>query len=230
VAAPPLPSPEKLRLDDYFGRIQETALQDARLLADAGGGMGVFLLIAPIVEALSRALAGSLARDGQTPWRGFVERYFTKYDSRYERFAGIYSGYRSRGLHNLSGEGVAFLRGELDASLHLENADGYLRLHMETLIGHVERVFDDFRIEAVNDPEIGRTALAHFDEAPPVGAYDRNRAAVPSWASAPFALRGTPVYSASVGAPTSHVSSSEMVSRILKPEEQVVDSEGEGPS
>lgn len=176
--------------------------------------MGVFLIIAPIVEALARALKGTTRRDGATPWAAFVQEYLVPFDSRYGRLAGLYHGYRNIGSHNLSGEGVAFLSGPTDNGLHLDDGGGFLRLHMETLMADVERAFASFKKEAIEDPAIGRVALAHFDKVPPVGAYVPEKSGDVSWAHVPLAP-WLGALSASIGAPTRLAGSEEMIRRIL---------------
>ena len=50
---------EQRRLDEHLENIRVTALRDLRALAGADGGMGVFLLAIPIIDALANASSSS---------------------------------------------------------------------------------------------------------------------------------------------------------------------------
>lgn len=162
----PLTNDELVRLGAYFQRIEETDLRDVRALAVGGGGMGVFRLVAALVDALALAYAGGKG-NGATAWRGFVTKYLPEHGD----LANEYSGFRSTGLHNLSAAPhIVFISGRRDAALHRTRTGGILHLHAERLVADIEAAFYRFRDETLlRDPDAGRCALAWFDQKPPVG-------------------------------------------------------------
>ena len=156
------------QLDLHFANIADTALADLRTLAINGGGMGVFFLGSPIIDALARASSSS-----RQPWKAFVTEYMPAIDSlrSYERLADVlYREFRNPGAHNLSASArFRFTSGDANRGLHLTDVNDVWYLHAGLFAEDVETAFNALWERARTNAELRDKVLAWFDDHPPVG-------------------------------------------------------------
>jgi len=158
---------DQARLERHFDNIAETALADLRSLALNGGGMGVFFLGTPIIDALARASTRNAAY-----WRVFVTEFMPSIDSlhSYEPLADVlYKEFRCPGAHNLSASTrFRFTSGDANRGRHLTEVDGFWYLHAGCFAEDVVAAFKALRERTRSDADLRNKVLTWFDEHPPV--------------------------------------------------------------
>ena len=157
---------DQAHLDRHFENIRGTALADLRKLADNDGGMGVFLLGTPIIDALAKASAAG----------NYWEKFINAYMPRLGALAGVMNKeFQNPGAHALSASSrFRFTSGKNSRHAHatsitLEDGSDGFWLHADEFAKDVERAFHTLWQATKTDDDLRRRALRRFDKHPPVG-------------------------------------------------------------
>jgi hypothetical protein len=154
------------RLDQHLDNIRETALSDLRTLADSGGGMGVFFLAIPIIDALARAACGN-----NSYWTKFASLYMPRLSLLAPE---LYHEFRNPGTHALSASSrFRFVSADEDRWAHSLGADldgqAVFVLHAGEFCTDVENAFEAVRRQAQKDTDLRGRMLRRFKAHPPIG-------------------------------------------------------------
>jgi hypothetical protein len=150
-------------LDRHFSNIEKTALADLKTLVDHGGGMGVFFLGTPIIDAL----AAAYTRQQGHYWKKYTHAFMPNL----EPLADVlYEEFRSPGAHNLSASArFLFTSGDDNRNFHMREANGRWVLHAGAFAHDVTAGFNQFWARARAEPELCHRVLTWFDAHTPIG-------------------------------------------------------------
>lgn len=143
--------------------LRDRALGDVQRAFAGGAKVGAFILAAHVLDTLARLTKE--AGTGADAWSQFVKRYLR----RYAGFARLLEdGFRNAVSHNYSTRGIRFVDGPDYAARHwtVEGSDRVL--HFETFIDELERAYDEFEQNLIQDAPLRKRVLARARQNPPM--------------------------------------------------------------
>lgn len=154
---------QRADIDRHFRNIEVTALADLDTLASHGGGMGVFFLATPIIDALAQAFTHQ-----DHYWKTYIHAFMPRLEPLADR---LYQEFRNPGAHNLSASSsFLFTSTEANRGLHMAEFGGHWFLHAGEFARDTHEGFQKFWRRAHAERDLAARVLKWFEDGhAPVG-------------------------------------------------------------